>query len=668
MDFFASQDLARRNTKRLIVYFTLAVIAMIASIYFLVLIVLGLIAEKDGAIGATDLLNPGVLAGVSLAVCSLVGSGSLYKISALRGGGETVASGLGGRRVPPNSSDPLDRRILNVVEEMALAAGTPVPPVYVLDHEPGINAFAAGYTIDDAVIGINRGTIETLSRDELQGVVAHEFSHILNGDMRMSIRMIGILHGIQLIALIGYFVLRSMGGNRSRGDKNNSAAMILVVAIGLIIIGYLGLFFARLIKASVSRQREYLADASAVQFTRNPEGISGALKMIGASMEGSVVQNPKAEETSHMFFASMFQHNFFKMFATHPPLPERIQRIDPQFDGDFVEFGKVRQARLARRVKATQERDEKKQAQKAQFGLLRRGDLTGMMGDSFPIDPMILIAGIGLPDDADVEYSEMIVNRIPEVLAVAARDMFSARCLVFATLLNRTTEIRRAQLHAVADGEGQATIDETIRLMPAVDQLEARYRLPVFEILQGTLTAISPEQYTSFRASVDRLIHADNQVDLFEFFLRHHLIVHLDRRFGMISPPKVKYRAINPLQNEVCMLLGILAKIGHTDPTEARIAFTAGIDSIGKPWHDEVQRVESEFNVVLLEAAIEKLSASSPKIKKRVLTAMAIVITHDKIVTVEEAELFRAMSESLDCPVPPVVATIGRNQPESEPG
>ncbi len=679
MDFFASQELARRNTRRLVIYFIIAVISMIAAIYFLAMFVLGFLGAGEGgrSIQAADLFNPGMLAGVSLAVSSLVGSGSAYKIASLRGGGESVASMLGGRRVPPNSTDKMDRRILNVVEEMALAAGTPVPPVFVLDNEPGINAFAAGYTIDDAVIGVNRGTIETLSRDELQGVVAHEFSHILNGDMRMSIRMIGVLHGIQLIALIGYFVLRSIGSSRSQSSGNKKGggiAVILAISLGLIVIGWAGLFFARLIKASVSRQREYLADASAVQFTRNPDGIAGALKMIGASMAGSQVQNPRAEETSHMFFASMFQKNFFQMFATHPPLPDRVKKLDPRFDGDFQEYAHARQQRALRREEARKKQEERQREKKSRVGIRSAiggamagpsgAALGGMMGDSFPIDPLILIAGIGLPDEADVEYSELIVDRIPEELAIASREVFSARCVVFAALLNPETEIRRAQLHAVAEGEGQATIDETIRLMPLVDDLQARFRLPVFEILQGTLTGMSPGQYLTFRASVGRLVSADRKVDLFEFFLRQHLIVHLDRCYGKLAPPPVKYKAIDPLRDDIGQLLAIMVRVGHTDLNEARGAFKAAIDSIKKPWDDQMQRIDDDFNFGALSVSLVKLSTASPKIKKRVLTAMAIAITYDKIVTVEEAELFRAMSESLDCPVPPVVATIERNDAE----
>ena len=292
MDFFAAQDLSRSKTKWLFLLYVLAIIAIVAGIYLVLVLVF--------AMGAPDnmglVFNLELLVGVTLFTLLVIGGGSLYKTLELRSGGEQVATSVGGVRVHPGTTDLQERRLLNVVEEMALASGVSVPPVYIIDGEPGINAFAAGYSPSDAVIGVNRGTIETLNRDELQGVIAHEFSHILNGDMRMNIRLIGVLFGIQVLTLIGYFIFRSVGSGRrrrSRSNKDSGQAIILILAVAgaLVAFGLIGQLFARLIKASISRQREYLADASAVQFTRDPNGIGGALKMIGVSSAGSVVKS-----------------------------------------------------------------------------------------------------------------------------------------------------------------------------------------------------------------------------------------------------------------------------------------------------------------------------------------------------------------------------------------
>ena len=661
MDFFASQELARRNSRRLIIYLVLSVICMIIAIYLLALVSLGFVDvyQNQGAL-QPRLFQPEVLIGVSIGVTAVVGLGSLYRISSLKGGGESVAAMLGGRLVPPNSRDPEERRILNVVEEMALASGTPVPPVYIMDNEPGINAFAAGYTIDDAVIGINRGTIQILSRDELQGVVAHEFSHILNGDMRMSIRIIGLLHGIQMLAMAGYFLLHSMGGHshrryHSHNDRNRNAGGLLFLAIGLIAIGWIGMFFARLIKASVSRQREYLADASAVQFTRNPDGIAGALKMIGASMEGSVVQNPAAEETSHMFFASMFKNSFDELFSTHPPLDQRIARIDPHFDGNFTAYAQAQQ-RKKKRLQPEPKRPTKDAKTRLGIGMPGGSMLPGVLGEKFPIDPLILIAGIGLPGQDDVQYSKVIVDRIPPEIADAARDVFSARSLVYASLIDRDETIRQKQFDFLIQTEKPATLEETQRLLPLFHQLESRFRLPVFEILQGTLTGISPQQYQVFRANLEGLIEADHRVDMFEFFLRHHLVVHLDRKFGLVQPPRTKFRIPFVIKDEICLILALVARIGHTEPPAAEKAFLAAIESLRQPWTNELSKLNQNFDSEKLTETISKLNQASLKIKKQVLTAIAIAITHDKKVTTEEAEMFRAISESLDCPVPPVVS------------
>ncbi len=338
-NFFDQQDAARRRTGLLIFYFGLAVVAIITSVYLAVTALFFATGQQQHG-GA--LFDPARLAAVATIVGLVVVLGSLYKIIALQEGGAAVARLLGGRLIDPGSSVPGERKLLNVVEEMALASGTPVPPVYVLDNEAGINAFAAGFTPRDAVVSVSRGCMDHLTRDELQGVVAHEFSHLLNGDMRLNLRVMGLLHGILLIALIGEIVIRLAGNSSSssrsesdRDSKGSSGLAFFLLGLALLVIGWAGVFFGRLIKCAISRQREFLADASAVQFTRNPDGIAGALKKIGGLAQGSRIESPHAEEACHLFF-SMGVPALSSLLATHPPLVERIRRIDPSFDGQFV--------------------------------------------------------------------------------------------------------------------------------------------------------------------------------------------------------------------------------------------------------------------------------------------------------------------------------------------
>jgi Zn-dependent protease with chaperone function len=335
--FFDNQDAARRNTARLVFLFALAVVAINGMLYALAVALTG--AQQDPHTGQVSVVlqwwQPELLATVSLATLAIVAAGSLYKIAQLRGGGAVVAESLGGTLVTADTGDPDERRLLNVVEEMAIASGTPTPPVYLLRDEPGINAFAAGFTPGDAVVGVTSGCVRQLSRDELQGVIAHEFSHVLSGDMRLNIRLMGVIHGILIIGIIGFFLMRSsMFAGHGRRGRDNSAMAMLAAGVGLMIIGFLGTFFGNLLKASVSRQREFLADASAVQFTRNPEGIAGALKKIGGYEGGSILESPNAPESSHLFFSQGLRSGLQMLFSTHPPLDARIRQLDPSWEGE----------------------------------------------------------------------------------------------------------------------------------------------------------------------------------------------------------------------------------------------------------------------------------------------------------------------------------------------
>ncbi len=349
MDFFSAQDAARSHTTRLVILFLLAVVSLIVLTNLLVMgFMTYLDVQLDGMnvlqMNADHLQVSGRLANffdkfnwerflvIGAAVALVVAAGSLYKIASLRGGGRVVAESLGGRRISQDSDDRLQRKVLNVVEEMAIAAGTPVPPVYVLEQEAGINAFAAGLTPADAVIGVTRGCIEQLSRDQLQGVIAHEFSHILNGDMRLNLRLIGVLHGILLIGLVGYFIFRSafFSSNSRSNSRTSGGIPLLALGAGLAVIGYTGTFFGNLIKASVSRQREFLADASAVQFTRNPAGIAGALKRIGGFKAGSRMESPLAPQMSHAYFSPGVEIQFAVCHppsagGAHPPNPATLE-------------------------------------------------------------------------------------------------------------------------------------------------------------------------------------------------------------------------------------------------------------------------------------------------------------------------------------------------------
>ncbi len=383
MNFFESQDRVRKHTALLVVLFVLAVITLIVMTNLLVMIVFGFINSEQLRDGGTFLrqMDWRTFAAVSAGVGVVVLAGSLYKILALSGGGKVVAESLGGQLIPQDTRDPNQRKLLNVVQEMAIASGTPAPPVYLLANEPGINAFAAGFSPRDAVIGVTQGAIDHLSRDQLQGVIAHEFSHIFNGDMRLNLRLMGVLNGILILGILGYYLLYSASFSRGRRSNDQGAAAMLALAIGLIVIGFAGTFFGGLIKAAVSRQREFLADASAVQFTRNPNGIAGALKRIGGLESGSKVENPGAPEVSHAFFAQGVSGFMQGLSATHPPLAERILRIDPQWDGKFDSSDRADAARDEDQAAEAKTTTRTAGCRRGRCGCRRRGDRPCHDGD-----------------------------------------------------------------------------------------------------------------------------------------------------------------------------------------------------------------------------------------------------------------------------------------------
>lgn len=650
MDFFGSQDAARRKTGYLVVYFVIAVVLMILTLYIAVVGTLSFASVQQGnAPGSFRWWQPEIFLLVIGGTITIITIGSLYKTMQLHGGGAAVAEQLGGRHLQGNSRDPLEQRLLNVVEEMALAAGTSVPAVYLLDNEPGINAFAAGFTPGDAVIGVNRGTVEHLSRDELQGVIAHEFSHILNGDMRLNLRLMGLLHGILLIAIIGYYVVRGSGhGSSSRREKGGG--QILLLGFAMIVIGYVGLFFARLIKAAVSRQREYLADASAVQFTRNPDGIAGALKKIGALPAGSRMETAEAESASHLFFGN-FRGSLFQALATHPPLVERIQRIDPRFEGDF--------SAVVAKTKRKPPQQKKVDPKSALEGLTRPlgGLAAAGMGNRLPIDPVLVMATVGEPTMQHVDYVHGMLERLPGALRDALHDPFSCRAVIAALLLDRDVQVRARQLQLVRTKMGDLSHQESNQLAPLVEAQGPAARLPLIEIAGNTLQDLSPSQYQTFREVVIELIKADEKIDLFEFVLQRVLLRHLDQHFHGHKPPKVLYPAIGGVRNEVSNLISALSHLGHADQAGARSAF----DKASSAFAAEkilVPRARGECSLKQIGEALDKVAQSSPAVKKRVLKAALVSVMADGFVTVAEGELLRAIADSIDCPLPPLLSAV----------
>lgn len=642
-DFFQQQDAARRSAGRLVVLFGLAILAIVASIWVLLAAINGYFG-RDPETNAIDWTafgdDPRLLIVAFVGALAVIGGGSLYKIAQLRGGGRVVAEQLGGRLVTGDTSDPVERRLLNVVEEMAIASGTSTPPVYMMDAETGINAFAAGFAPQDAVIGVTRGAATTLDRDELQGVIAHEFSHILNGDMRLNIRLMGLLHGIFVIGMIGYFILRMSfytGGGRSRDSKG--AMPILALGAGLAFVGFAGTFFGNLIKAAVSRQREFLADSSAVQFTRHPGGIAGALRKIGGFAAGSQVENPNAPQASHMFFGRATS-GFSAMFSTHPPLKERIRRIDPSWDGEFAELP---------------EAGDRVAGMTGPPGAVgfAGGETEGAAGPTLAD----AVGQVGQPTSAHIAYAGELFDRLPEALVAAAHEPYGAPALIYALLLDRDEGPRRLQLAHLEAAADDGVYEETVKLARLVDRLDPTMRLPLVEIALPALCALTPWQYELFRKNLVELVEADAMLDLFEWSLQRILLRDMQGRFGRSGPERVRHRSLRAVGSPLAVMLSVLAYVGNRDAGAAAHAFGEAWQGLALPETGLLGHEECGF--AALDEALAELDHAAPMVKKRVLEAAVACITADRQVTVEEAELLRAVSASISCPMPPILTPPG---------
>ncbi|MBU0484097.1 MAG: M48 family metallopeptidase [Proteobacteria bacterium] len=638
MDFFGAQDKARQNTGRLVIFFTMAVISLIVMTNLLVMTVFGYLGSStdqvDGAISLS--FNWDVFVVVSLGVFLVVGLGSLYKIMALSGGGDRIAEMLDGQLIVDGTGDPDQQKILNVVEEMAIASGSPVPPVYLLKEE-GINAFAAGYSPSDAVIGVTRGAIRKLSRDELQGVIAHEFSHIHNGDMRLNIRLIGILHGILLLGLIGYHVLRGSAYSRSSKKEGGGA---LALGLGLVVIGFAGTFFGNLIKAAVSRQREFLADASAVQFTRNPDGIGGALQRIGADSVGSVLANTNSAEISHALFSQGFTSFFGGLFATHPPLAERIKKIKPDWDGKFERSkGAARQQSVAGVT-------ERKVG-----GPERATAILGTMAAAIGRDAAF--AQIGNPTAAHLGYARELISQLPDILKRGVREPFVARAVIYCLVLDDDEDMCRRQLAHLAEQADTGVYEETVRLRNVVRNLKVEHRLPLVDMALPTLRRLSKSQYARFKENLNVLIEADGKISLFEWTLQKIVSHHLDGLFAGKTRVIPENTTLQNLRQGCALLLSLLVYSNrHQGLTEQQV-FKAAAQELGELEIELLDRNLLSFKK--LDEVIDQFAGLAPQEKSKLVKACAACVMADHKVDPVEAELLRAIADTLDCPMPPLV-------------
>jgi Zn-dependent protease with chaperone function len=632
MNFFEHQQQARVSTRRLIVLFALAVVGVVLAVNVVAAVVLGSTVHR---------VDPGLHVLVTLVTLVVIAAGTTWETLSLRSGGDAVAKMVGARPIDPGSRDLLERRLLNVVEEMALASGTPVPRVYLMDGEPGINAFAAGHTVNDAVVAVTRGTLTRLTRDELQGVVAHEFSHILNGDMRLNVRLIAVLFGLTMVSMVGRFMLEASG--RSRDTKG--VAPVVMVGLALWVIGYVGVFFGRIIKASVSRQREYLADASAVQFTRNPDGIGSALRKIGGLSAtpdfaqaggtlGTEIQHPHAETLSHLFLGAARASFASGMLATHPPLADRIRRIYGRAMGVMTAPEQPLAVALAGSAAAD--------AAPAADALKALSPLAGFGRGAQPLADAI---GQSTPQSQAQPYVESWRDRVRALgLEAALRDSAQAQLLVLAMLVDKRSDVAVTQRQAIAEAFGAPASAVTDRLHATVQSLPPGARLPLLDMAMPALRKLPLTEADRLLRLAHALIAADGRMTLPEFLL----YTVLRRRLGSAAqvPVRPSYASVAELPEHAARVLSLLAHLRTSRSAEQAFEAMA-----------LTRLPASALSVEALGEALDRLNRLMPLAKPAFIKACAAVVYDEGSTSIDwqAASALRTLCAALDSPMPPQV-------------
>lgn len=626
-DFFLRQEDARRQSGRLLLLFALAVICVVLAVY---LLAATLYLWNNRTIGAVGLWHPHLFILTSSGTVLFITAASLWKIQELQQGGAVVALALGGKLVPTQTTDPKERLLRNVVEEMSIASGIPVPDIFLLEKERGINGFAAGHNVHNAAVCVTRGAVDLLDRDELQGVVAHEFSHILNGDMLLNIRLLGWLNGILVITQTGKLLFRSL-----RVARGWAAGGMFVIATALSLIGYIGYFFGQLIKSAVSRQRELLGDASAVQFTRNPGGLAGALKKIGGLSQGSLLAHPRAVEVNHMFFGNGIGDAWMGFLESHPPLKERILRLEPGFSGVFPQVQPLPAPAAAPYV-----------LKHARIAPDPNSPLSGAA-------VLALLDQAGEPMQEHIDLARRLLSELPESVVAASRDPLGAFALVCALLLDKDTTVRDRQEQLVTTNAGAAVARELRRLAHDLEALPPQVRLPLLDLSLPALRTLENEQFLQLKATTTALAAADGKLSLFEFSLRYLLLRHLEPHFVPRPSQPVNIYGIRGVQPECSCVLSCVARVGHRDENEAKGAFERGALILNEPKATFRFLAASECRTAQLEQAFAKLESISPLLKRRLLAACLECISHDGDITPAEGEIFRAIADAIGSPAPP---------------
>ncbi|HET9599919.1 MAG TPA: M48 family metalloprotease, partial [Anaeromyxobacteraceae bacterium] len=611
LDFFGGQERARRRTGLLLCGFAAALAGVVAIVYLALVIPVGLWLHLHGW------WNGPLLGGVAAGVAAVTAVGTAWHAVALGAhGGDAVARRLGGVPLARGSADLGERRFEDVLEEMAIAAGLPVPRGYVLPGESGVNAFAAGATPGRSVVVVTRGALDRLTRDELQGVVAHELSHVLHGDVRLNARLLALVGGLGALAALGRMLWRAADAPRRR-EVGQGRAVLAGAGAALAVAGWAGRLCGELLRFAVSREREHLADAAAVQFTRNPEGLAGALRK--AADVGSMLQTPQAAAVSHFLFANGVAGVLETWFATHPPVEERIARLlqggeaggirgslpsprpSPRRwrgEGDQPPTSEIASASSTSTSTSSRSpyphpspspypssiADEVVRPESFDFGLApvrperseaeskgeayaqdRLRDATASRSRRAPFPSLA-------PGPEHIAFASAVLAALPASLAAAAREPFGARGIACALLLGPPGPGREAQLARLGRESGEVHAAEAGRLARLADGLAAEARVALLDLLLPALDALSPPQAAALRGDLAGLACEAGHAPVLRWALHRALTRRLDRRLSGRARAPVRFRDLGQIEPECHAALSLLAWAGASGPAAAQAA------------------------------------------------------------------------------------------------
>lgn len=667
MNFFEHQDQARQNTTKLLLLFVLAIAGIIITLYLSIALVLLLTSKGRFYLG----WSPGLFLFIATLALLVIGCGSLYKWIRLQQGGHIVAIDLGGRFVDTQSTIPEEQMLLNVVAEVAIASGASIPDVFLLDAESGINAFAAGLTPETSVIGITRGCLEQLDRDELQGVIAHEFSHILNGDMKLNVQLMGILHGILFLSILGRIFLHAAGRGAYYRSSGKSAIFWAGIGIAFMSVGGIGLLCGRLIKSSISRQREFLADASAVQFTRNADGLAGALNKIYNASFKSYISSPRAEEASHLFFGNAILSQSFSSgdwLATHPPIKVRLRRI-----GRSV----VPRQRTAG---SSQSPSQAAVASEAMMGFqaaayaqeeqpLKRSQSVASSNQVKPeaqvVQPIQLLAGIGSVSQQQIEFARSILKSLPVELQQATVTVTGGTAIIFSLLLNPEPEIKSQQIEQLGQVLSPECLNAIAQTSECLNQCDPRCRLPLIDLVISAFRKQSVTEIKQFLQQVREFI-AENEPDslrnyTFQLILEQRLVPYLSEAS---QTPTTEFTTPEQVWPDCVVVLSALALSGQNHPDNQLYVLREGLSRLKV----SQRTLPNEMGVLELRKlgeSLGRLKQANPKLKQKIVNACTQTALVDGTITLEESDLLRAIVIALGCPMPPVLNTLGSTSRKS---